>query len=365
MRVKKLTISAVGDICPGEHPLCIGFGMKSKVEKEGEEFIFRNVKKLFEKSDIVLGNLEGVISDSGFKDGDINSMIFRGTPNFVGSLKFAGFNVMNIANNHILQHGDEAFYDSIKLLKTNGIGIVGLKCQDNSFLCEPFIIDKNDMKIGLLGYSFLRDHYFAKDALYAVANDEAIFYDIRKLKKEVDLLVVSCHWGTELMRYPSSKERRIAKQMVDEGVDIIFGHHPHVIQPIEKYKNSLIFYSLGNFAVDFIWLPSYRVSVVAKIIVYDSLEIDYELTFIEINKDYQPSLIDTEGLGYLDKIVSLQNSKLCNPKFKEEDGKLDNYYIKEALKLERENTRAKILYFLKNMHRTKPIVFKYILNKLL
>ena len=125
-----LTIAVVGDICLSDHLLCYGFGVKSAVDKYGDEFIFKNIIPLLDDADIIFGNLECVLSNKGLKDNDIKSRLFRGKPEHISVLKKAGFNILNIANNHTMQYGCEAFIDMERLLLENSIDPLGVKGDD-------------------------------------------------------------------------------------------------------------------------------------------------------------------------------------------------------------------------------------------
>jgi len=116
---------------------------------------------------------------------------------------------------------------------------------------KPGIIEKNDVRLGFLGYC-KKGEYTATDSTSGAAlfDEEIIKEDIRSIKNKVDFVVLSLHWGIELSEYPSPEQVEMAHRLVDAGAEVIIGHHPHVLQGIERYKRGLIFYSLGNFIFD-------------------------------------------------------------------------------------------------------------------
>lgn len=356
-----IKINAVGDIFLGDYTISLGFGIRSSIHAYGYEHNFNNVKMYLKDADIIFGNLETVISDIGKNEKIIKSIICRGENEFVRVIKNGCFNVVNIANNHILQHGVEAFQDTINVLKRNNIDIIGLR-GDNKTICKPVIKTINNKKIGILGYSFVNENFHEGELLYAQGKKDKILNDIEILKKETNYVVVSCHWGIEFIDKPSPNIRRMARDMVDSGASIILGHHPHVVQGIEKYKNSIIFYSLGNFLFDFLWNRRTRESIIAQICIYDD-KIDYDITPVIISNNYQIIPMDPRAnMLYKNYIKSI--TKILE---KEEDCEIEdfqyNYYV-QAYKEWNMSQAKKSLYILKNIYRLDKRFIKYILKKI-
>ena len=236
---KNVIIFAVGDIMLGDSSIKIGHGVRSNIEKFGIKNLFSEISSIFQNGDIIFGNLEAVLSDNGRTD-NIKSRSYRGFPQIITALKFAGFNILNIANNHIKEHGNEAYYETRDLLiKNNIIPLESI----------PMIFEINGLKIGFLGYTFITEIH-SSEQLYCDSNKEIILKDIRKNKKKFDYLILSLHWGAEHINYPSPEQIKIAREFIDSGANIILSHHSHMVQGIERYKNGLINYSLGNFVFD-------------------------------------------------------------------------------------------------------------------
>ena len=359
-----IKINAVGDLFLGDYTVSIGFGIRSSIYKYGYEHHLKNVKKNLNDGDVVFANLETIISDVGKQMNNIQSIICRGENDFVKILKYGGFNAVNIANNHILQHGEDAFNDTVNVLYRNNIDVIGLR-GDKEYLCNPLIKSVNGIKIGILGYSFVNENFHKGELSYSYANNKNIniIHDIKTLKNETDFVIVSCHWGIEFIDKPSPNMRRIARGMVDSGASIILGHHPHVVQGIERYQNSVIFYSLGNFLFDFLWNRLARESIIAKIYL-DNDKIDYEVIPIFINNKYQVLPMEkNESDNYIQYIENLNKQIKEDNRYDIEDYNLD-YYI-EANKLQTINQLNKFIYILRNGYRLDKMFIKHITKRLL
>lgn len=198
------------------------------------EFI-RGVEGNFLKGiDCILLNLEGpitLVNQCQKKD-----YSFKFDPGIAGLLKKNNFNLVNLANNHIFDCYEQGIEDTKEYLGDLSIGYFGGNNLDDSYVIK----EVNNQKIVFLGIDQTQSSISINQ-----------FYDlVKQLKKDNDYLVVNIHWGYEYSLYPSKKQKEIAHNLIDNGVDIIIGHHPHVIQPVEIYNNKAIFYSLGNFIFD-------------------------------------------------------------------------------------------------------------------
>lgn len=214
---------------------------------------FNRVKNLFNEAHVVFCNLESPL----FR---IDKMRERGAilyspPESLSALKTINCNIANIGNNHINDYGDESLIRTKQYLEENGFLTIGAG-KDITEASEQKIMDIQGVKIGFLSFTSSSTSAPEVASIIATKNTAgcASFDDIlscsqkiRELKKEVDYLVVSLHWGYQHYYYPSPEQIGIAHKMIEEGVDVIIGHHPHVIQGVENYKQGIIFYSLGNF----------------------------------------------------------------------------------------------------------------------
>lgn len=322
-------LGAVGDISLGDSYLCCGLGVRSKIERFGTRYIFENIKEILIKNDLLFGNLEGVISSYNFEKYRLESMQMRGNPESVDILKEGGFTVLSLANNHIMQFGKEAVIDTIKLLEANGIGYCGIKGESNG-RSDPCIIDKEGKSFCFFAYNVRPRQYFVDDPICAEFRIEEALRDLREYRDEVDFIVVSLHWGDEFIQIPSLEQQTIAHRLVDNGVDVIFGHHPHVVQGVEDYNRGLIFYSLGNFVFDMPWFYEANRSFIAKIGIQNfQKELNYEIIPIKINRNYQPELMSSsEGDIFLQKLDLLSKRILGDRKRFNSRDYLE-YYLKK------------------------------------
>jgi len=280
-----VTLLAVGDIILDDHPNYLGIGVRSAIERE-QLFIFEKVEKILSEANIVFGNLETALSDYG-KMNLYESLILRGKPEFVEQFKRGHFNLLNVANNYIQHHGKQCLLDTVSVLQQSGIRVIGI---DN---LQPQIISSSKgIKFGFLGYS-LRPEQYDNEVIYSQGNKEKIISDISKIRKTVDYLIVSLHWGDEYISFPSVQQVTLAHEIIDAGVDVIIGHHSHVLQPFEKYKNRIIAYSLGNFVSD-MCSDVTKKSAILKIIFDKGSIKDVDLIPIYINKNYQPEILADE-----------------------------------------------------------------------
>ncbi|GBE00177.1 capsule biosynthesis protein CapA [bacterium BMS3Abin07] len=244
--VEKLTITAVGDIMMGTT-----YPEELLPPKDGIG-IFDQVRDKLGGSDIVLGNLEGPLTESGgqtkCRDDDENCFAFRTPPRYADYLRAAGFNVINISNNHVGDFGKQGIENTRTCLMSVNISPVGGK--------YVALINVKGKKVAVAGFSFMP----VSDYSYSINNILRASEIVNELKKSNDIVIVSFHGGAEgkSALYVTGKEeeflgekrgnvREFAHAVVDAGADAVFGHGPHVLRAMELYRGRLIAYSLGNF----------------------------------------------------------------------------------------------------------------------
>ncbi len=202
---------------------------------------------LLQTADISMVNLESPVTTRGEKVS--KPFNFRTKPEYLRVLKEAGIDLVNIANNHIFDYGDVGLYDTIAYLDSGGIGHVGAG-KNTRMARKPFFTSISGKSITFLGYYEGGEAPSATFRRAGVAKREIelIHSDIRALKKShsADFIVVNLHWGVEKADRPERWQIEFARQVIDAGADAVIGHHPHVLQGIEKYKSGVIVYSLGN-----------------------------------------------------------------------------------------------------------------------
>ena len=241
----KIIITAVGDIQ-------LSRDVKkyiNKCEKNDYSNIFKYVKKYIENSHISMGNLESPISNTH----NLQKNVMRGTPNFLANeksieaLNNSGLNTLTIANNHSNDYGNIAIKDTIKILNNNKFNVLSIKE-------KPYkLFNINGYKIIIIGMtkSFYK---LEKNPIDIYIYNKNTLKLLKNLKTKCDLLIVTIHWGVEYKFNNNQIQKKMATKMIENGVDIIIGHHPHVIQNMEKIninnRYGYVFYSLGNFVFD-------------------------------------------------------------------------------------------------------------------
>ncbi|MBU6430910.1 MAG: CapA family protein [Patescibacteria group bacterium] len=283
---KRLTLGFVGDIM-------LDRGIKSSVEKYGNSdyiFPFEKVKNYLNSFDILFGNLEGPISDRGTLAGSIYS--FRMNPRSAKSLKEAGFGILSVANNHIGDWGRTAMKDTFQNLNNAGIIYSG-GGNNKEEAYEVKKITAGDTKIAYLAFSEFGKGYLEageNTAGIAIISDEKLKSGIEKAKAENDIVIVSFHFGDEYKKEPNAYQKSVAHKAIDYGADLVVGHHPHVVEPIEVYKDKYIAYSLGNFVFDQHFSKETMEGVALKATVENKKITEVSSDKIVINKHYQPEL---------------------------------------------------------------------------
>jgi len=198
-------------------------------------------------ADVVFGNLECPLSRRGRRSG--NDTCYRAAPEFADAMARAGFNVISLANNHMFDYGEPAFLDTLKAVRASGMAIVGAG-ETLPLARSAAIRVIGDLKIAFLAYSMHGQSWgFATDDESGVAplNPMIVAEDVGRIRRDVDFVIVSVHWGLEYQPTPYARQRELAHELINCGVDVIFGHHSHVPGSIEIYRGRPIFYSLGNF----------------------------------------------------------------------------------------------------------------------
>ncbi len=227
-----VTIGLVGDLGLGRYITAIAR------QKNDFSWSFSGVSQILQQNDFNLANLESPIINN-CPEGKTGTFTFCGDVQFVPQLKQNKF-ILNLANNHIFNYGQDGFNQTKNFLKQQNIGYVYSHSSDSEFYSTKI----NGISFGILGFDLVSNPKY---------DTQKIFSLISKYNSQVDWLIVSIHWGNEYL--PQAEEWRVnlAHQMIDAGADIIHGHHPHVLQNTEIYKNKPIYYSLGNFIFDQNW----------------------------------------------------------------------------------------------------------------
>jgi len=238
-------LGAVGDILLSDGYFDAGCGMGSLIKRHGPFFPFEAASRALQGVDVLIGNLESALAATTIRRG-LRANEFLAPPLAMEGLSEAGFHVLLVANNHILQHGPGAYRETIGRIEQAGIRPVG---QTPGGAPQRLVtMERKGLRLGFLGYSMTEDEHNPEVGEYAHYREGGrIVEDVRRHRGECDCLVLLMHWGDEYVSAPCAGQIELAHSIVDEGVDVIIGSHPHVLQAVEVYRGKTIAYSLGNF----------------------------------------------------------------------------------------------------------------------
>ena len=246
LQSNEVVILFTGDIMLGRSV------MGATLDNNDPFYPFRHVADMIKTADIAFANLENPIVSNCARH--VGGFKFCTTPEIAKGLPFAGIDIVTLANNHSGNYGTEGFEETKKQLNEIGVKSVGY---DNLE-----IIEKNGTKFGFLGFNYT----FTKENL---KKDLEV---IKDADSKVDVLIVGNHWGDEYKTTANNFQRDAAKQMVENGVDVIIGHHPHWVEDKEEINAVPIYYSLGNFVFDQMWSEETKKGLVVKM-TFDGKEI--------------------------------------------------------------------------------------------
>lgn len=225
-----LTLSVVGDCTLGtDETFDYDTSLNAYYENYGADYFLQNVKDIFSTDDLTIANFEGTLTDSDERED--KTFAFKAPASYASILTGGSVEAVNTANNHSHDYGDQSFDDTLAALDDAGIVHFGYD--------ETAVMDVKGIKVGLVGIYELYDH---------LEREQQLKDNIAKVKADgAQLIVVIFHWGNETETVPDSSQTTLGRIAIDEGADLVCGHHPHVLQGIETYKGKNIVYSLGNF----------------------------------------------------------------------------------------------------------------------
>jgi len=239
---KKIRVMAVGDIMM-HHPIT-----KSGFKKDENEYdfkpIFAQVKPIFNEADIVVANLETPLADQ--KIGFSGYPLFKAPKELALAIKESGIDLVTTANNHAFDQGEQGLKETLDILDSYGVMHTGTyRSQEEKD--SPLIIDVKGVKLGIVSYTYGTNGLnVPNDKKYLVNRLEInqLKSDLSILKKkDVDYIIALVHFGIEYKRFPNEVQKQWVNEMYTQGIDLVIGSHPHVVQPFDKF----VIYSLGNF----------------------------------------------------------------------------------------------------------------------
>lgn len=226
----------------------LGSWAQQVVLDSGFAYPFVRLLPQLSQADIVFANLEAPFGDSGEALVE-KSYTFQVMPALAAALVAGKINLVSLANNHIMDFGISHLKKTVQLLDSLGIQHAGAGV-NRIEACREAALEVKGIRLALVAYSLtFPQEFWATDTSAGTCFPWApeVFEQVRSLRRRYDVVMVSCHWGQELMELPKKYQIELAHRLIDAGADIILGHHPHVVQGIEVYQGRLIAYSLGNF----------------------------------------------------------------------------------------------------------------------
>ncbi len=346
-------ISFVGDTFLANLHYTIGYGVGSNIYNSSLKITQATKESLFPKSEFVIANLESPLFFYDHQEVDKNC--FSGWVEYTKLLANLGIKVVNIANNHIMEYGSEGYKRTLAALEKEKIFYTG---DAKEIYSNELLMNIEGIIFGFLGYSLIKDR--APKKMYAFGDAETILSHVKVFTKKCDHLILLLHWGDEFIPQPTIEQIDFGHKLIDSGVKVVIGHHPHVYQGMEFFNDGIIYYSLGNFIFDMLWSFDTRWGMIASI--------DFSKDRI-VGVENDPIWISNK---YLPRIPTGNNAKLIKNKFERINRTVVNksssmverkYYgiLKETITLYH---RFKMKYFLlRNLNKAEPGIVNKIVSK--
>jgi poly-gamma-glutamate synthesis protein (capsule biosynthesis protein) len=283
----KVTLAAVGDM------MLSRVVEQKMIARNDWKYPFLETAETTSKADLTFGNLETTIYPG--QTIQSGSFTFRTDPKALAGLELAGFDVLSLANNHTMNFGYAGMKSTVENLDAAGINHIGAGIGSDA-IYAPVIKEAEGTKFGFLAYTYARDEQYHEGEMFgtAYADTPTMETQVGELKKSADVVIVSMHMGTEYATEPHITQTRFARAAIDAGATLVIGHHPHVVETAEKYKDGYIIYSLGNFVFDQMWSEETRLGAIAMISFDRSDITGITFTPVKIYDYAQPQILAGE-----------------------------------------------------------------------
>lgn len=299
----------------------------ARIRRSPSAVVDEDVARSLRNADLLFGNLECVISGTGDPTSGGNPKRYIAPPETIDFLNYVGFDVLNVGNNHTLDHGPAYLEETVTRLERNDIRAIG-----NPLMSETSTtITRGGTDVHFVGYNL-----YDKEG----ESDETIVRTVEQLRQRPGVVVVSLHWGRrcEHMLRPSPKQVEFGRNLIDSGADVVLGHHSHTFQPVERYGGGIIAYSLGNFLFD-MWREENRTTGILEVTIGIDESLDVEVLPVE--------QIDN-------RVTYRENDRIANAVTSELDDVSPEAYRREAEAVRRDHQRDVISRYVRNVHRFPP-----------
>jgi poly-gamma-glutamate synthesis protein (capsule biosynthesis protein) len=258
-----MKIGFVGDLMFGDQPITFGYGFDHTHRASTFQHVFSSIAPTLKEFDIVIGNFESVIRKLP-ENISVKNWSMCTDEYSAKSLKDSNFTIVSMANNHTMDYGEDGYYYTKSVLEKNNLIVIGDK---NKPYC---IVEKEGNAIACIAASYLPESN--GPALYWHKPEKS---DWQFILEEISAISPNCkvfayvHWGNEFVGMPNEEQVNIAKMLDSLGIDVIIGHHPHIIQPNYYIGKTPTIFSLGNFISDY-WQERLRKTVILEAVVTSS-----------------------------------------------------------------------------------------------
>jgi poly-gamma-glutamate capsule biosynthesis protein CapA/YwtB (metallophosphatase superfamily) len=279
---------AVGDVM-------LSRTVEERMDVLGGEYPFQVVADLLHGADLAIGNLESPLSLKGDPIG--KRFIFRAHPRYADGVVAAGFDVLSLASNHLLDFGGESLAETMEALRSRGVDYVGAGLSYEE-AHRPLVREVKGQRIAFLAYAASRwknSPEVPTEELIAFADPATVRQDVARAKEQADLVVVIMHLGAEYQQSPDEEQLAVSRAAVEAGASLVVGHHPHVVQGTAAYGGGFIVYSLGNFVFDMDVGEGVREGAILRVLLGERGVEAAELIPVSIVDDVQPQFLRGEG----------------------------------------------------------------------
>ena len=227
-----LTISSTGDCTLGtDESFNYSASLNAYYESHGADYFFQHVRSIFKKDDLSIVNMEGTLTDETAREA--KTFAFKAPAEYASILSGSSIEAANLANNHSHDYGDQSYEDTIQYLEAAGITTFGYD--------RTAVMDVKGIKVGLIGIYELKD---------GIGRQQQVIDTIQEVKNQgAQVIIVSFHWGTEKSNIPDDAQKTLAHLAIDQGADLVVGHHPHVLQGIENIREKILYTVLETSAL--------------------------------------------------------------------------------------------------------------------